>query len=72
MAATRKAQQFDAAKLRALRLGQGWSRRALADRCPNVSDKAIQAYEEARSLPEVNRALELASALNVPLARLLS
>lgn len=57
--------RFDAARMRALRDERGLSRRALAALCPNVSEKAIQAYEDGRNRPDIDRAMEIATALGV-------
>lgn len=65
MAVTRAAARFDPAKMRSVRIAAGLNRRQLADRCPNISVHAVRAYEEGRNVPDVNRALELASALGV-------
>lgn len=62
--------QFDRAQLRRLRDARRLSRRALAARCPNISESAIQAYEDGRHKPDVDRALELASALRTTIEKL--
>lgn len=62
--------RFDAGKLRELRDTRGLSREALARLCPNVSYGAIRSYEEGKNKPDIDRALELAAALRVPLRRL--
>jgi transcriptional regulator with XRE-family HTH domain len=71
MAAT-VTRRFDPDRLRALRDERSLSRRALADLIPNVSMQAVQAYEDGRNVPDVNRALALAAALGVDLASLTS
>jgi DNA-binding XRE family transcriptional regulator len=57
--------RFDKDRLRALRDERGLSRARLAAMCPNVSHQAIQAYEDGRNKPDIDRALELATALGV-------
>lgn len=62
--------RFDASKLRELRDARALSREALARLCPSVSYGAIRSYEEGKNKPDIDRALELAAALRVPLRRL--
>lgn len=64
------AARFSAAKLRELRDAKGLSREQLSRLCPNVSYAAIRAYEEGRNKPDIDRALELAAALRVPVRHL--
>lgn len=64
------APRFSALRLRELRDEKGLSRTDLAQLCPNVSYAAIRAYEEGRNQPDINRALELAAALRVPVRHL--
>jgi len=54
---------FNPDRMRAIREQKGLSREALAALCPNVSVQAIQAYEQRRNRPDINRALEIAEAL---------
>lgn len=63
---------FNPDRMRALREQKGLSRGALADLCPNVSMQAIQAYEQRRNKPDIDRALEIASALGVTVHHLTS
>lgn len=56
---------FNPDRLRALRMQKGLTRGGLAELCPNVSINAIQAYEQRRNKPDIDRALELATALGV-------
>lgn len=61
---------FDREALRRRREARGLSRRALSVLCPNVSESAVQAYEDGRHKPDVDRALELASALRCTVEKL--
>jgi DNA-binding transcriptional regulator YiaG len=64
--------RFDPDRMRALREEQKLSRAALAARCPHVSMQAIQAYEQRRNKPDIDRALEIATALGVTVHHLTS
>lgn len=74
MAATRKPRTptFNPDRMRALREQAGLTRGGLADLCPNVSVNAIQAYEQRRNKPDIDRALEIATALGVTVHHLTS
>lgn len=58
--------------MRALREQQHLTREQLAALCPNVSVNAIQAYEQRRNKPDIDRALEIATALGVTVHHLTS
>jgi DNA-binding XRE family transcriptional regulator len=67
-----KTPTFDPARMRELREQAGLSRAALAALCPHVSMQAIQAYEQRRNKPDIDRALEIATALGVTVHHLTS
>lgn len=64
--------RFDPDRMRKLRDEKGLSRARLAALCPNVSMQAIQAYEQRRNKPDIDRALEIATALGVTVHHLTS
>lgn len=62
--------RFDRARMRRLREAKGLSRKALAEKCPNVSEAAMRTYEAGGHVPDVDRALQIARALGVTVEKL--